>query len=247
MTARSKARAAVLAVRCDAVVSHTTCAGFRGLVVPEDPDFHLTVDVESRVRLKGVRVHRVPLSDADIELLDGIPVTRLDRTIIDCLLTLPEQLGRALLVDALRRRMVDRPTLRRALTRVGRRHGVARARSVLADVAGVPHSEMEVRVHRILRAAGIHGWEANARIDDAMGLVGFVDLLFGAHRLVVELDGRAYHSDPASFQRDRERQNRLMMLGYTVLRFTWDDVVNRPAELVAQVQAALINAVPYQP
>ena len=38
-----------------------------------------------------------------------------------------------------------------------------------------------------------------------------------------------------------------MMLGYTVLRFTWDDVVNRPAELVAQVQAALINAVPYQP
>ena len=44
-------------------------------------------------------------------------------------------------------------------------------------------------------------------------------------RLLIELDGAAFHSDHDRFQRDRTRQNRLVALGYTVLRFTYWDVL----------------------
>jgi very-short-patch-repair endonuclease len=59
------------------------------------------------------------------------------------------------------------------------------------------------------------------------------------------VDGYEHHASPESFQRDRTRQNRLVALGWIVLRFTWSDVVKRPAavanairEAVARLEAA---------
>ena len=50
-----------------------------------------------------------------------------------------------------------------------------------------------------------------------------IDVAFREQRIAIEVDGFAYHSDRARFQRDRSRQNLLVGLGWTVLRFTWDD------------------------
>ena len=47
-------------------------------------------------------------------------------------------------------------------------------------------------------------------------------------RFDFEIDGRAFHSDADRFQRDRTRQNRLVGAGWTVLRFTWNDLRDRP-------------------
>jgi very-short-patch-repair endonuclease len=41
--------------------------------------------------------------------------------------------------------------------------------------------------------------------------------------------------------RDRCRQNQLLLAGWTVLRFTWYDVLHRPAWVVAQVREALLR------
>ncbi len=57
------------------------------------------------------------------------------------------------------------------------------------------------------------------------------------------MDGYAYHSSPEAFQRDRDRQNQLDALGWTVLRFTWHDVVHRPAAVAATIRDA-INRLP---
>jgi very-short-patch-repair endonuclease len=65
-----------------------------------------------------------------------------------------------------------------------------------------------------------------------------VDAAWPAARLVVELDGWAYHRTRQAFQRDRTRSNDLQAGGWTVLRFTHDDVVNRPAETAERIQAA---------
>lgn len=239
LTPAARARAALLATQCEAVVSHTTAAGVWALEAPADPELHLIVPLDSRVRLAGVRTHRVPIADDDVAVVDGLLVTGLARTIVDCILWLSEEQGRRLALAAVQRGRVDLAELRVALRAVGRRHGVARARSVLSDLGDGAQSEMEVRVHRILRREGILGWSANAAVRDAAGLIGYVDLLFASERVVVELDGRAFHTDPDRFQRDRERQNRLVAQGYVVLRFTWDDVVHRSASMVAQIRAAL--------
>jgi very-short-patch-repair endonuclease len=44
---------------------------------------------------------------------------------------------------------------------------------------------------------------------------------------------------PEHFQRDRRRQNRLIAAGWTVLRFTWWDLTERPDDVLAQIRAAV--------
>ena len=242
VTPVSLAHAATLATRCAAVVSHTTAAVLWRYAVPVDPEVHLIVARDDRVRLIGVRTHRIELDERAITKVDGVVCTDRVRTAIDCLLWLPEESGRALMVDALRRRMLTVDEVRRGLRAMGQRHGLTRAWNVLGDVGAGAYSEGEVRLHRELRKAGLRGWKANVAIYDAEGLVGVVDVLFDHARLVIEFDGRAFHSDDESFQLDRTRQNRLVRAGYSVLRFTWDDVTRRPGEVVALVAAHLANA-----
>ena len=239
LTHASLARAGLLAAGTSSVLSHATAARLWGLATAADPDIHVTVPPDVHLKIAGLRAHRVPLAESDLDVRDGLLCTGMIRTIIDCILWLPEESGRALVLDALRRRLVTPEVLRSALFRTGRRHGLARAWRVLRDVADGAHSEAEVRMHRLLRAAGLGGWSANVRVADEDGLIGFADLLFDDVRLVVEIDGRAYHSDDDRFQRDRVRQNRLVMAGYTVLRFTWDDVVRRPEAVLTQIRSAV--------
>jgi very-short-patch-repair endonuclease len=56
------------------------------------------------------------------------------------------------------------------------------------------------------------------------------------------LDGYAFHSSRARWQRDRQRQNDLVDAGWTVLRFTTDDLRTRPTSAVALVARALLGA-----
>ncbi len=242
LTPVSLAHAAMLATRCSSVVSHTTAAVLWGYAVPADPEVHLIVARDDRVRLIGVRTHRIELDERSITEVQGVLCTDRLRTAIDCLLWLPEEAGRALMVHALRRRLLTVDEVVRALRSTGQRHGLSRAWNVLSDVGAGAHSEGEVRLHRELRKAGFGGWCANVAVNDVDGLVGIVDVLFEAERLVVELDGRAFHSDDETFQHDRTRQNRLVRAGYTVLRFTWDDVTRRPDDVVGQIRAHLAGS-----
>lgn len=54
--------------------------------------------------------------------------------------------------------------------------------------------------------------------------------------LVIEVDGRAWHSADDRFQRDRRRQNALIVAGYEVLRFTWEDLAESPEYVIATIR-----------
>ena len=62
---------------------------------------------------------------------------------------------------------------------------------------------------------------------------------------IIEVDGLAKYADPAEWQREKERQNRLVAGGYTILRFTWADITRRPDQTAGQVRRALRRA-PYR-
>lgn len=68
--------------------------------------------------------------------------------------------------------------------------------------------------------------------------VGRVDFLV-AGRVVVEVDGHRHHTGLRAFTRDRERDRALVLRGYTVLRFTFRDVVDHPDRLVREISEAL--------
>jgi very-short-patch-repair endonuclease len=94
-----------------------------------------------------------------------------------------------------------------------------------------------VRFLQLLRAAGLAQpvRQYEVRVGDERY---FLDFAFPERRLCVELDGEEAHTG-AAFQRDRSRQNALVLLGWTVLRFTWADVTERPGQIVALLTQAL--------
>lgn len=119
-------------------------------------------------------------------------------------------------------------------TRSGNRQRTA----VVLAAAKNPWSAAERELHRLLDRSGITGWIANPVLRTRFG-VFIPDLLLEAHRLVIEVDGREFHTAALAFEADRLRQNRLVLLGYRVLRFTWRMLTERPREVLATIRAAL--------
>ena len=66
-----------------------------------------------------------------------------------------------------------------------------------------------------------------------------VDFFWPEALLVVEADGRGTHGTRRAFQADRDRDGRLAVAGYLVLRFTWWDVTRRPAVVADRVRRTL--------
>jgi very-short-patch-repair endonuclease len=66
-----------------------------------------------------------------------------------------------------------------------------------------------------------------------------IDFAWPERRLGVELDGRAFHDGWNAQRRDASRQNELLVHGWSILRFTWSDVVHAPVRVVAQLVGAL--------
>ncbi|MDN5725749.1 MAG: endonuclease domain-containing protein [Propionibacteriales bacterium] len=158
-------------------------------------------------------------------------LTALDRTIT---------LGGDALDEALRAG-VPLAELHGALARTGDRPGNALRRVLLHDSRDEPWSAAERLGHRLLRSSGIRGWRSNVPL-----MVGrhrlVVDVLFGTARLVLEFDGYAFHGSREMFEADRLRDARLRAVGFTVLRFTWRALSERPEEVVALTRAALRQA-----
>ncbi len=99
-------------------------------------------------------------------------------------------------------------------------------------------SPAEERLHTILRRGRITGWIAGASLLDHLGVPAQADVYFPAIRLVIEVDGRVAHG-PDRFQSDRTRQNMLVAAGCTVLHYTWQDLVEHPDAVLAQIRALI--------
>jgi very-short-patch-repair endonuclease len=66
-----------------------------------------------------------------------------------------------------------------------------------------------------------------------------VDLLWRAGRLIVEVDGFAFHSSRTAFERDRRRDATLTAAGYRVVRVTWQQIKRKPIPTVAMLAQVL--------
>jgi very-short-patch-repair endonuclease len=228
-----------LTVPCG-IVSHATAGAMHGFPVPSSSTGHVIGDLHRRVR--DVRVHRDRCPDRDVVRRWGLPVTAPARTAVDVLAMSGFDGALALWAWLATRQILTPESLGLAVReRFGRR-----GTPVLVRLLGVVHSGAaslaEHRFHQLLRAARITGWQANVPVRDAAGLIGVVDVLFPAARLVIEVDGFAAHSGRDRFVADRRRDSRLTVAGYTVLRVTWDDLRERPAAVIAEIHAVLCRA-----
>lgn len=231
-------RAAVAWAGSDAVASGLTAAWWWQLRDWAPGAAEVTVPRARSPRVAArVSVRHRNLDPADLVVLRGLPVTALPLTILDAAAALGGDSGRPLVDRALQHR-VSFAELHAAYCRSFGRHGSPWLGRVLRQAADGASSDAERVLHRLLRGARIDGWVANHLVALA-GTEYWIDVAFVARRLAVEVDGWAWHSDVDRFAKDRRRQNALVLAGWTVLRFTWHDLMSRPQAVIAEIRAAL--------
>ena len=235
---RGRLMAAVLACGPGSLLSHRSAGALWGLLTDSRSTIDVTAARRSRVGTRGVILHRVRgLHEDDRAWVDGIPVTSVARVLLDLAETVRRpQLERAI-EEAERLGLFDLAALERLCERSRGRCGLRPLRAVLADmqpVAPIIRSELERRFLSLCRAAGLPAPSVNVYVN---GLE--VDALWRDQRLVVELDGEAFHRTRAAFERDRTRDAALLLAGHRVIRVTHRRLEREPAAVIEMMRALL--------
>jgi very-short-patch-repair endonuclease len=229
----------------EAPATHRASAALWSLPEIWRPRPELTVEHGRRIMVRGAVVHQSKdLHKVEIVLREGIPTTPLTRAVLD--------VGAVMAVDdygvfvrqVVRGGHATWDELHEVVVVHGRRgrDGVGRLRTIVeAELGLVPtESEFEHLVEQLLVLEGLPRPDRQHLVNDVTGgLVARIDLAYPQARLAIELDGEAHHSDGVAFERDRVRQNELVLLGWTVLRFTWAQLVRTPWIIVQQVRDLL--------
>ncbi|MEO8969254.1 MAG: DUF559 domain-containing protein [Solirubrobacteraceae bacterium] len=227
--------AAVLACGPGAVLSHRSAAALWELLATARTRIDVTVPGTSRRTRTGVHLHRTrELQPGDVAVIHGVPVTTVSRTLCDLAGAVSRARFQRAVEQAERSGILDLSALQRAVDRHPTRRGTASVRAVLDDYtpARLTRSELERRFRELLQAAGLPMPLTNHVV------AGYeVDAYWPQWRLVVELDGRAYHSDPRAFERDPVRDARLMRAGCRVLRVTAKRLARSPKAVLADIRA----------
>jgi hypothetical protein len=239
LTAGGYRMAAVLACRPGAVLSHRDAAALWGL----RPCLRMTTDVTTTRNARsrpGIDVHRVKnLHPDDRTIRHGIPTTTVARTLLDLAeVVRPTELQKAF-DEAERHRLLDRSSFDALFARSNGRLGLGAARAMLGKTPWADtRSDLEAAFLRFCEAWNIPPPQTNVLVQ------GFVvDALWPRHKLIVELDGYAFHGTTRNaFRRDRIRDAELQRAGYRVVRLTWRRLHDEP-EAVARTLHELLASI----
>jgi very-short-patch-repair endonuclease len=212
--------------RLAGVVSHRSAALHWGWELKSPPALPDVTVRRNRVvadsRRAGTVLHRGNLTAADV---DGI-VTSRERTLTDCLRSLPFDEALAVADSALRHRSITHAGL--VLLADGiRGPGAPQARRVAREASHLAANPFESVLRAI--ALGVTGLNLRPQvvIADRSGQ-GRPDLVDRERRLVVEAESHSWHSRRGALRRDCRRYTKLVLLGWRVLRFAWEDVMFYP-------------------
>lgn len=218
------AEASARAHAANGVLSLTSAALHHGWEVLRTPELpHVLLPRKRRIspeRREGIVVHRGDLSPEDRA---GIATSKL-LTLTQCLRQLPYDEALAVADSAMR--AGDGTLLRRVVKDI-RGPGSDQVRAVAAaarrEAANPFESGLRSIAHRVPRLAvepqvvisSPHVWARPDLVDARL-------------HIVVEAESYAWHGDRAGFRKDVRRYTLLTAEGWSVLRFTWEDVMFRP-------------------
>jgi very-short-patch-repair endonuclease len=239
-TAESTIRAASLWAGQPACVSGIAAASWWGLIAKAPSRVEITIPRTRRLRSRPEAViKRRFLPPEDRALLRDVAVTGLPLTSLHAAVALgsagPEMLDRAL------QTRVRFAEVRAAHYRNLGCHGSHDAGLLLIAAADRAAAQSERTFIRLMKRSGIGGWRANQAVHVG-SLTRTCDFVFLRERVIVEIDGWAWHHTPDRFNADRFKQNALTNGGWRVLRFTWLDLTQRPGYVVREVRSALDRA-----
>ena len=235
-------RAATLITR--GVASRRSAAHLLGLIDSPPSRPEIVLGPTGNTRVPFITHRSADLLSRDTTSVSGVPTTNATRTLIDLGSvvrpdTLETALERALLA---RVTTFDRLLRRFFEVAVRGRPGPAALRSLLVerDPSLAPaESDLETLLFKILRDGGL---PAPARQFEVVvaGQRFLLDAAYPELMIFMEGDGFGVHSPRGPFERDRSRQNLLVVAGWLPLRFTWRRLCRQPEGVVSEVHATRI-------
>lgn len=238
--------ALVLAAGPSAAASHRSAAALLGI-----PGFErrglveVTTPRSRRHRAENAVVHRWrPFPSHHLTVIEAIVTTRVARTLCDLAGVLhPGRVERA--VDNCLAMGIATPgTLQAAffdLAGRGRKGSTAMRRILAERSEGYvpPASELEARFLDLVREAGLREPVRQFDTGDEESWIGRVDMAYPPARMLIELDSRRHHSSKLDRESDEARDARLRRAGWRMVRFTWDDLVQRPDWVLSELRGHL--------
>lgn len=225
---------AVVSGRAAAALHELT--GFR----PSRPE--ITIPARSNHRSDCAIVHRSNLVVGTQR--GGIPVITVPQTLIELAIrgvtarrieiALDDALAAGLTsIEALGQRYVDLAPSRLPRLRIIRALLEERDEGYVA-----PSSALERLLYAVLDHPAVPAYERQPRFPWRPNDDERVDALIPSWRLIVEGDGRRWHTRRRDFERDRHRDQQALAHGYRVLRFGWIDLHDSPDACLEIVLAA---------
>jgi very-short-patch-repair endonuclease len=240
--------AAVLWGGRGAVLAGLTAAGLDGLKGFTEPRIHLLVPDNRQIRKEPIRdptripvlVHRSRrLDECDIHPVRLPRRTLLPRSLVDAAAWAPtDDRARAILAAGVQQRLVRPGDLMAALTGSAKPHRRQLIRTTLGDVAGGAEALSELDLTALLRRYRIPEPDRQVSRRDRHGRRRWLDAVWEAARLIVEVDG-FWHTEAAAWWADMSRDNDFIVSGYRVLRFPAYAVRTDPDRVAQQILAAL--------
>lgn len=208
------------------VASHLTGAQLQELLPRRTSRTEITSDHRLRPR-SGMVIHFSRLLPNEIVNVRGIPCTSVHRTILDLCAVHPLDVAEVALDAAIRMKRVTPDRLDDYVKEAALRslRGVRRMRALLSvrgDDDALTESEAEHLLIRLLRKGALPIGQRQAPREGARR--GRVDFMYPDHDLVIEVDGRKWHSGRRELKRDKRHDNELNISGKRVLRLTCEDL-----------------------
>jgi hypothetical protein len=211
------------------VLSHVSAAAARGIwSLPRQVETITRPGSGGPRRHGGLLVFRSSTLAGECELLLGIPVTSVPRTLLDLAGGVSERALARALREAVRLRLTTVSELADHLGQYRGRRGSRRLAAAIARYTGLPleraRSGAEVRALEVLHTAGSPLPRLNVRVAGEEA-----DLSWSDRRLIIEIDGGPFHLDVGE---DARKETRWKAAGWTVRRVTSDDVYQHPQRLL---------------
>jgi predicted transcriptional regulator of viral defense system/very-short-patch-repair endonuclease len=225
-----------------ALLSHRAAALLHEIDGIESAPFEILVERWARRRRRrNTVVHEtISLTPTDRTVRRAIPCTNVVRTIIDLAGVVAPLRADQAVEDALRRRLCTVEQIADRFVQLARRGrpGVAVMRTLLEKRVGatVPtKTEFERRVDELARVAGLPELARQIKVD-LDGTPAYVDLGWPDRLLGIECDGLYDHATNVRLPWDDDRQNRLQLRGWLILRFTWHALTSTPDTVIDQLR-----------
>ncbi|MFI7575521.1 endonuclease domain-containing protein [Micromonospora sp. NPDC049497] len=229
-----------------AVLSHVSALQVWGLLGRSaGAPLHLSAPAAAGIRSQpGVLVHRyhnLLLEPPCVVERRGLPVTRLERTLVDSWPQLASADRRAPVIRAVNDRLTTPERLAGALAVAPRLTGRAELRTLLTRLAEGCRSPLEIWGHeRVFTGPGMPAFRRQARVRVGRRTM-YLDLFAERERVDIELDGATTHGDPRQREIDLRRDALLATAGILTVRFAHRRLVHEPDEVRRETRAILAS------